>query len=153
MRLNHKLTISLALLAFLVFGACFFFNPKPVDAYVPTVVEGETRWDPFRGPDMTFYVQSVVVVDSVTTDLVVSTACPDVDAYLACYDDMTLQASATAQFHCPLGEVETEAPVGMAAGTVTLVRTDPSVGDDYFVLITLIDYMYDNKRLIDRYEN
>lgn len=103
-------------------------------AYSETSVSGEYKHIPYRSPDEEWYSQEISVLSSVTTEVAISTTCPDIDNYMVQYGDVTLGKTATAQWAVEMGTV--------TGNEVTLIRnTDPSSSVTETVTVTFIDYI------------
>lgn len=104
-------------------------------AYSETIVSDEYKHIPYRSPDEEWYTHEISVLSSVTTEVALSTTCPDIDNYMVQYTDVTLGKTATAQWSVEMGTV--------TGNEVTLVRnTDPSSSVTELVTVTFIDYIF-----------
>ena len=109
------------------------YTVQPAGAAEATSISGEYVEDANRNDSIKWYTAELSVISTVTTELAISTACPDIDAFMIHYTltaDDVVPASAWS------------APLGAVTGyNVTLERdTDPADSTAKTINYTFFDY-------------
>lgn len=129
----HLIPLVLVLLVITLIVGPDAYTVRPVDAAEATSISGEFIEDANRNDSIKWYTGTVTILSTITTELALSTACPDIDAFMIQYTTSAEDKVPASAFSVPLGTV--------TAYEVTLVRnTDPSDSSNRVINYTFFDY-------------